>query len=180
MDLVLACCGLVILWPFMLIIAGVIKCTSKGPALFAQGRVGREEGVFMCLKFRTMAAGSPNVASHEASSVWITPVGRFLRRWKLDELPQLFNVVLGQMSLVGPRPCLPSQVSLILERRQRNVFSVRPGITGLAQIANIDMSQPARLAEVDAFYVRNHSSLGDIRIMISTVVGSGFGDAAEK
>lgn len=179
-DLLLACLGLILTWPIMIIIAVAVRSTSEGPAIFLQDRVGRGEVLFTCLKFRTMAEGSPNIASHDASSAWITPVGQFLRRTKLDELPQLLNVVLGDMSIVGPRPCLPSQEGLIMERRQRGVFSVRPGITGLAQVAGIDMSEPVRLAEADASYVKTQTLLGDVKLMIMTIVGSGGGDAVRK
>lgn len=164
----------------MVIIAVAVRSTSDGPAIFSQDRLGRGEVVFTCLKFRTMAAGSPNIASHDASSAWITPIGRFLRRSKLDELPQLLNVLLGHMSIVGPRPCLPSQQDLITERRQRGVFSARPGITGLAQVAGVDMSEPVRLADIDASYIKTQSLLGDLRLMILTIVGSGDGDAVRK
>jgi O-antigen biosynthesis protein WbqP len=179
-DLVLSGLGLLVAWPFMIVIAVAIRLTSKGPAIFVQDRVGLNEAVFKCLKFRTMVTGSPNIASHDASTSWITPVGKFLRRTKLDELPQLINVLLGQMSIVGPRPCLPSQTELIGQRRARGVFSLRPGITGPAQIAGIDMSDPVRLAKADAEYVQDHSLAGDLRIMILTVVGSGGGDAVAR
>lgn len=179
-DLLLACLGLILTWPIMIITAVAVRSTSEGPAIFLQDRVGRGEVLFTCFKFRTMAEGSPNIASHDASSAWITPVGRFLRRTKLDELPQLLNVVLGDMSIVGPRPCLPSQEELILERRRRGVFSVRPGITGLAQVAGVDMSEPVRLADADASYIMTQTLSGDFRLMILTIVGSGGGDAVRK
>lgn len=179
-DFVLAALGLSVAWPIIILIAIAIRMTSKGPAIFVQERVGRNEVVFRCLKFRTMAAGSPNIASHEASGAWITPVGRFLRRTKLDELPQLINVIGGQMSLVGPRPCLPSQAKLIEERRARQVFSIRPGITGAAQVAGIDMSDPVRLANADARYVEGRTFAGDFALLVKTVLGSGSGDAVAK
>lgn len=179
-DILLASLGLLLAWPFMIAIAIAIKATSRGPAIFVQERVGRNEVAFKCLKFRTMADGSPNIASHNAASDWITPVGRFLRKTKLDELPQLINVLLGEMSLVGPRPCLPNQLELIEERRRRGVFLVRPGITGVAQVAGIDMSNPVILAEADAGYTKTWTLAGDFRLMILTVLGSGSGDAVNK
>lgn len=179
-DLFLSSLGILLTWPVMLAVAIAIKCTSDGPAIFVQERVGRHEINFKCLKFRTMATGSPNVGSHAASSDWITPLGKFLRRTKLDELPQLINVLFGQMSLVGPRPCLPSQGELIAERRRRGVFSVRPGITGAAQVAGIDMSQPGRLAKADADYIENANFIGDLRLLIKTVLGAGGGDAVSR
>jgi O-antigen biosynthesis protein WbqP len=107
-------------------------------------------------------------------------LGRRLRAFKLDELPQLFNVVRGDMSLVGPRPCLPSQADVIAARRRRDVFSIRPGITGLAQLASVDMSTPDRLAEIDGRYVANRTLLGDLLIIARTVTGGGAGDAANR
>ena len=179
-DFILATLGLGIAWPVIILIAIAIKMTSEGPAIFIQERVGRNERIFRCLKFRTMVSGSPNIASHEASGSWITPLGKFLRRTKLDELPQLVNVVLGQMSLVGPRPCLPSQLELIVERRARAVFSARPGITGAAQVAGIDMSDPIRLAKVDADYVEGMTFVGDLTLLVKTVIGAGPADAVKK
>jgi len=127
-----------------------------------------------------MAAGSPNVGSHDAASSWITPLGKKLRAYKLDELPQLVNVVRGEMSFVGPRPCLPTQSDVIAARRKHDVFSVRPGITGLAQLQGIDMSTPEALAEADARYIRNAGFWQDIVLVINTVAGKGTGDAAAK
>lgn len=179
-DLAASAILLLVALPFMLVIALIIKRNSEGPAIFAQTRVGRDETTFLCLKFRTMAQGTPNVSSHQASHAWITSVGAVLRRFKLDELPQLWNVIRGEMSLVGPRPCLPVQKELIAERRKRGVFNIRPGITGSAQLAGIDMSEPVRLAIADSEYVRNRSFLGDITILLRTAAGKGSGDAAKS
>lgn len=118
--------------------------------------------------------------SHEVAENWITPIGRRLRSAKLDELPQLFNVLRGEMSLVGPRPCLPVQTEVIAARRARNVFRVRPGITGIAQLASIDMSTPEKLARADSEYVENRSFSGDLRIIVATMIGGGSGDAARR
>ncbi|MCJ7993711.1 sugar transferase [Rhizobium cremeum] len=179
-DFSAALVGLILTSPVMAVIAIVVRATSPGPALFIQTRVGRNEVPFRCYKFRTMATGTPDVASHHASTAWITPVGGWLRAYKLDELPQLLNVVLGEMSLVGPRPCLPSQAEMISERRKQGVFSARPGITGSAQLAGIDMSEPARLAEADRQYIERQSFTGDLAILIATALGRGAGDAARK
>jgi O-antigen biosynthesis protein WbqP len=180
MDFLAAILGLLLAFPFMVIIAIVIRCTSPGPAFFVQTRVGLHERPFKCLKFRTMAFGTPDVASHDASTSWITPLGKRLRLYKLDELPQLINVLKGDMSLVGPRPCLPTQSAVVFERRQQNVFAVRPGITGVAQLAGIDMSEPARLALADRKYVDTRSIRGDVLIILRTIYGGGRGDAASK
>jgi O-antigen biosynthesis protein WbqP len=176
-DIVAAVCGIVLLSPVMLVIAFWIRSTSPGGALFAQMRIGRFERPFRCYKFRTMTAGAPVASTHEVPSAWVTPVGRFLRARKLDELPQLWSVLKGEMSLVGPRPCLPSQHDLIAARRARGVFNIRPGITGLAQLQNIDMSKPERLAEADAVYVATRSFWLDATLLLRTVFQqAGAGD----
>jgi lipopolysaccharide/colanic/teichoic acid biosynthesis glycosyltransferase len=127
-----------------------------------------------------MHLATPSVGTHLADAAAITRLGHFLRRTKLDELPQLWNVFKGEMSLVGPRPCLPNQKDLIAELSARNIFSTRPGITGLAQIQGIDMSTPKLLAETDAKMIES-LSLGDYFFYIwKTVIGSGFGDRVRQ
>ena len=176
-DLLISILGLIFLAPVMLIIAWRVARSSPGGALFVQARVGRSEQLFDCYKFRTMAQGAPVAGSHEVSGNWITPIGRRLRSLKLDELPQLFNVLRGDMSLVGPRPCLPNQAEVIAARRAREVFDIRPGITGIAQLASIDMSTPDKLAEADRRYMESRTFLGDLRIIAATMLGGGSGDA---
>jgi O-antigen biosynthesis protein WbqP len=156
----------------------VIRLGSKGSPIFSQTRVGRHERPFQCLKLRTMFQGTGDKPSHAVSEQQITPIGRVLRKLKLDELPQLWNVLAGDLSLVGPRPCLPSQHELIAARRAGNVFSVRPGITGLAQVHKIDMSNPERLARIDIDYVNSQSLWGDIKILLATFKGVGHDPAA--
>ena len=124
--------------------------------------------------------GTPDRPSHEMGSAHITRLGGALRRTKLDELPQLLNIVRGEMSFVGPRPCLPSQTDLIELRRKNNVLSLRPGITGMAQVRGIDMSEPARLAAVDAEYIDRQSIGTDLSLIWKTVFGAGRGDAARQ
>lgn len=179
-DFVVAALGLVLLMPVMLFIAYLVSRSSPGGALFVQARVGRFEKLFDCYKFRTMAHGAPVAGSHEVSANWVTPIGKRLRSLKLDELPQLFNVLRGDMSLVGPRPCLPNQTEVIAARRALNVFAIRPGITGSAQLASIDMSTPEKLAEADCRYMRERSFFGDIRIIAATAAGGGGGDALKS
>jgi len=164
----------------MLIIAGLVSRSSPGGAMFVQSRVGKSEKLFRCYKFRTMAHGAPVAGSHEVSGSWVTPIGRRLRSLKLDELPQLFNVLRGDMSLVGPRPCLPNQAEVIAARRARNVFEIRPGITGIAQLASIDMSTPEQLADADRRYIDTRTFLGDLRIIAATLIGGGSGDAVVR
>lgn len=127
-----------------------------------------------------MRVGTASVATHLASTAAITPFGHFLRRTKLDELPQLWNVLKGEMSLVGPRPCLPTQTELIDEREKRQVFKLRPGITGLAQINNIDMSTPELLAETDAKMLQNLSLLNYFSYISQTLLGKGQGDKIRR
>lgn len=178
-DVVLAALGLVLLAPLMVILyaAGLV---DTGSPLFIQERVGRYQRPFRLVKFRTMRPGTPQVATHFAAADAVTPWGAFLRRTKLDELPQLWNVLKGEMSLVGPRPCLPNQSELIAERARRGVFAVRPGITGLAQIQGIDMSTPTLLAETDARMIAR-LGVGDyLRYLVLTALGKGAGDRVRK
>ena len=161
--------GLFFLAPIMIIIALLIKLSSTGPALFKQERVGIKGTTFTCLKFRTMYLGTENRPTHEVKGAAITKIGHVLRGTKLDELPQLINVLMGDMALVGPRPCLPSQDELIKARQKYGALKVTPGITGLAQINNIDMSEPVRLARIDGFYANNRSFCGDLMILATTI-----------
>lgn len=166
---------LLLLWPILLIVIAAIRLESRGPAVFKQMRVGKDGRAFTCYKFRTMFTGTGDVPTHQVSASAITPLGGYLRRLKLDELPQLFNVLAGDMSLVGPRPCLPNQLELVEARKRRGVLDVRPGVTGLAQVRGIDMSNAERLAEVDAEYVRSQTFRGDLKLIWATVRGHGVG-----
>ncbi|WP_416362076.1 sugar transferase [Immundisolibacter sp.] len=149
---------------------------DTGAPLFRQQRVGRHQRPFVLVKFRTMRPGTASVATHLADAAAITPFGRFLRRSKLDELPQLWNVLKGDMSLVGPRPCLPNQQELIEERAARGVFAARPGITGLALISGIDMSTPRLLAETDARMLQDLGLRAYFSYIFKTLAGAGRGD----
>jgi O-antigen biosynthesis protein WbqP len=175
-DLSAALLGLIFAAPVIAVLAVLVRRESDGPAIFSQERVGLDGRLFRCYKLRTMTVNAPNVPTHHAQSAHITKLGRLLRRSKLDELPQLWNIVRGEMSFVGPRPCLPSQAELIKERQQRGVLTLLPGITGLAQVNDIDMSDPVRLAEKDAEYLATQSFLGDLQLIYRTVferAGSG-------
>jgi O-antigen biosynthesis protein WbqP len=176
LDVSAALVGLILGAPLILAAGVAIKATSPGPVIFSQERVGLRERRFVCYKLRTMYEATPHLASHEVSVSAVTPVGAFLRRTKLDELPQLVNVLRGEMSLVGPRPCLPAQTELIEARRAAGVYALRPGITGVAQVKGVDMSEPATLAALDATYLTSGGLLTDLRILILTVVGHGSGD----
>ncbi len=163
-------------WWALLIVWALVKFTSPGPGLFVQKRVGRKGCSFKLYKFRTMAMGTKQAGTHEVSAASITPIGAFLRRTKLDELPQVVNILKGELSLIGPRPCLPLQEELVAERRARGVLDIRPGISGLAQTEGIDMSDPVRLAKRDSDYIGLQSILLDIKLILATATGSGRGD----
>ena len=175
LDALLAATGLVVLMPLVLILM-VIGLLDTGLPLFLQVRVGLRQQPFTLWKFRTMRRGTASVATHLADASAVTPFGRFLRRTKLDELPQLWNVLRGEMSFVGPRPCLLNQKELIAERAERGVFTVRPGITGLAQVRGIDMSTPRLLAETDAQMIKTLSFFNYFKYILLTFMGNGAGD----
>jgi O-antigen biosynthesis protein WbqP len=166
---------LVFFWPILLIIIIAIRLQSPGSAIFTQVRVGKDGRLFTCYKLRTMFSGTANLPTHQVQASAVTALGEHLRRFKIDELPQLWNVLIGDMSLVGPRPCLPSQIELVEARRRLGVLEMRPGITGLAQVSGVDMSDGNRLAEIDARYVRAQSLLGDLRLIWATLRGQGVG-----
>ncbi len=174
-DIVFALGGLIILSPVFVILT-LLGFFDTGSPFFLQKRVGRNRVPFTLIKFRTMKKDVESVATHLVSPNSVTLYGRFLRRIKLDELPQLINVLSGKMSLVGPRPCLLNQHELINERTKLDVFKVRPGITGLAQINNIDMSDPVKLAKIDHQMNSSYSVGLYIFCIVNTVLGRGQGD----
>lgn len=174
-DVVFSLAGLVVGLP-VLVVLYVIGLFDTGSPLFFQQRVGRHQKPFTLVKFRTMKVDTASVASHLASTSSITKFGTFLRRTKLDELPQLWNVLKGEMSLVGPRPGLFNQEELTAERDALGVFAVRPGITGLAQVSDIDMSTPKLLAETDAKMIDSLCVKDYFKYIFMTVLGKGAGD----
>jgi O-antigen biosynthesis protein WbqP len=178
-DFLFSFIGLVILSPILIVLM-IIGYFDTGSPIFRQERVGKGKQPFSLMKFRSMHVNAPSVATHLANASSITPFGSFLRKSKLDELPQLWNVFIGDMSLVGPRPNLFNQEELINERDSRGVYSVRPGITGLAQINKIDMSTPQLLAETDAKMIQELNTLGYFKYILLTVFGKGFGDRIKK
>ncbi|GAB56988.1 sugar transferase [Glaciecola punicea ACAM 611] len=175
LDIAVAFLGLLILLPVMLILY-VIGLFDTGSPIFSQARVGLHKKEFTLYKFRTMNVNTASMASHLADANAITKFGRFLRKTKLDELPQLYNVIKGEMSLVGPRPGLFNQTELTQARDEHLVYKVRPGITGLAQINQIDMSTPNKLAEVDGEMIRMMSIRNYFKYIFLTAVGKGSGD----
>lgn len=157
--------------------AFLIWLDDRASPLFVQVRLGRDERPFRLVKLRTMRVGTGDRPSHEAGRQNITPVGALLRRTKLDELPQLWNVLRGDMSFVGPRPGLPSQTELADSRRLHGVHRILPGITGVSQVRGLDMSTPQNLAETDALYLRDWSLNRDLKLLMHTALGGGRGDA---
>ena len=178
-DVAVSLLGLFILSPVLMIIF-FIGIFDTGAPFFLQVRVGLKQKPFILFKFRTMKMDTASMGSHLVDPAMITYFGKFLRRAKLDELPQLWNVLKGDMSLVGPRPCLLNQTDVIKERSILGVFDFKPGITGLAQINKIDMSQPKRLAEADAEMLKDLTIRYILRIIINTLIGKGFGDAVKR
>jgi O-antigen biosynthesis protein WbqP len=175
LDFSFSLLGLVLGLPVLLVIY-LVGLFDTGSPVFKQERVGRNKNPFILVKFRTMSVDTVSVASHLASTASITKMGGFLRKTKLDELPQLWNVLKGEMSLVGPRPGLFNQEELTKAREDECVFSVRPGITGLAQVSNIDMSTPELLAKTDARMISEMSLNNYFKYIFQTVLGAGAGD----
>ncbi len=178
LDFVCSLLGVVLLSPLLVVLALLVKCTSPGPVLFRQKRVGRNKTYFEILKFRSMRADTPrDVPTHllQNAENAITPVGRFLRKTSLDELPQLFNILLGQMSVVGPRPALWNQDDLIAERDKYGVNALTPGLTGWAQVNGRDELPIPVKAELDGYYAA-HISFGlDVKIFFRTIANVLFG-----
>lgn len=178
-DMLFSFIGIFILSPIILLLL-LIGLFDTGSPLFRQERVGIYKKPFNLLKFRSMHINTQAVATHLVQLSSITKWGSFLRKSKLDELPQLINVLIGDMSFVGPRPNLFNQEELIWQRESRGVYSARPGITGLAQINKIDMSTPQLLAETDAKMIQALDTLGYLKYIFLTVFGKGFGDRIRK
>ena len=175
LDIFISIFGLLFLSPLLIIIC-ICGCFDTGSPLFSQKRIGRYKTHFTLVKFRSMHKDSPSVASHLVNTATISSFGYFLRKTKLDELPQLINVIKGEMSLVGPRPGLPNQPDLTEIREEYGVYSVRPGITGLAQVSGIDMSTPELLAQTDAKMISQMSVLNYFKYILLTILGKGGGD----
>ncbi|MDP3791570.1 MAG: sugar transferase [Candidatus Omnitrophota bacterium] len=173
-DFIMAGFLLVILSIPMLIIGLVIKLTSKGPALYWSDRVGIDNKIFKMPKFRTMRLGAPTVATHlfQNPDNYITPFGEFLRKFSLDELPQLFNIISGDMTFVGPRPALFNQYDLIELRTKKNIHKLSPGVTGWAQVNGRDSLPIPVKVEFDEYYLKNKSLLLDGKILVMTIIKS--------
>ncbi|MBB1558665.1 sugar transferase [Candidatus Saccharibacteria bacterium] len=171
-DVSIALAALVILGLPMLLVAAAIRLTSKGPALFRQKRFGKDKQLFTVYKFRTMSTKAPkNMPTNSFTNAdsYITPLGGVLRKLSIDELPQLLNVIKGEMSIVGPRPVIKTEKKLINLRQKYQANSVKPGITGWAQVNGRDDLDDQRKAEMDGEYVQQLSFLTDVKIMIKTI-----------
>lgn len=175
LDVILSFLGIVLSLPLFLIIF-TIGLIDTGYPIFIQTRLGKNKIPFKLIKFRTMKLGTKEVATHLTSIENITNFGKFLRKTKLDELPQLINVFKGDMSFVGPRPNLENQKELIKYRENLGIYSVSPGITGLAQIKKIDMSDPKLLAKTDYVMIKNLTFFNYTKYILKTMMGSGMGD----
>jgi O-antigen biosynthesis protein WbqP len=175
LDMFFSLLGLVCGSP-LLVLLTLVGYFDTGSAIFRQERVGKHQKPFTLVKFRTMAVNTESVATHLVSSASITRFGQFLRKTKFDELPQLWNVLKGDMSLVGPRPGLFNQEELTSERAKRGIYKAKPGITGLAQVNQIDMSTPKLLAETDQKMLQSLTLADYFRYILMTVVGKGSGD----
>jgi len=179
LDIIFSLVGIICSLPLMLLIFILGYFDNRSP-LFFQQRVGKNQKLFTLVKFRTMAVHTHSAGTHLVDASSITRFGRFMRKSKFDELPQLFNVMLGQMSLVGPRPCLANQTELVKERAKRGVFDVLPGITGLAQIYHVDMSTPRKLARYDQITIKRLNPGLYGKLIIATALGKGRGDRVRK
>lgn len=170
LDITLSFIAIIIFAVPMIVTSIVIKITSKGPILFTQKRVGKNGEYFDIYKFRSMFIETPNVSTEDLGdpTSYITPVGKFIRKTSIDELPQLFNIIKGDMSIVGPRPALYNQYELIEMRDNVNVNSVRPGLTGYAQVMGRDFISDKEKVDYDQYYVDNRSVMLDIKIIWMT------------
>ena len=186
-DIFASAISLLLLSVFLLIIALAIKIDSKGPVLFKQKRVGKNKALFLIIKFRSMYVGtSPDSPTHQLSNPanHITKVGRFIRKTSLDELPQLLNILMGQMSFVGPRPALWNQYDLVTERDKYDANKVKPGLTGLAQISGRDELDIVNKAKLDGLYIKKRGLFYDLWLIIKTVfkviTHEGFAEGGDK
>ncbi|MDC0080046.1 sugar transferase [Pseudomonadota bacterium] len=160
--------GMLIVLPFLFLAALAIIIEDGLPIFFIQQRIGKDRRVFKIFKIRTLKTSTPHRGTHEVDKKYQLISGNWIRRVKLDEFPQLINVLKGDINLIGPRPGLPSQTELIKERFENKIFKVKPGITGLAQVMGYDMSDPAKLAEVDKIYIDSKSLQLDFLILSAT------------
>jgi len=168
-DCIAASGTLLLLSPLLLVVAAAIRLEDKGPALFRQRRVGRDGRGFTLFKFRSMPVATPDVPSTAAGALKVTRIGRWIRRMNVDELPQLINVLRGEMSLIGPRPALPAQAALLELRRGAGILRARPGLTGLAQVNAYDGMPETEKVRWEGEYISSITFFGDVRIVLATL-----------
>ncbi len=168
-DIITALLILVVFFPIWLIVAVLIKFNDGGPIIFKQTRIGKDGKEFLFMKFRSMPVNTPNVVSTNTNVLKVTPIGKVIRRTNIDEIPQFINVLKGDMSLIGPRPSLPSQKSLIQMRIENGSIKVRPGLTGWAQVNAYDYMPEEEKAKFDGEYYKNFGILMDLKIILGTI-----------
>lgn len=168
-DICASFCTLIILSPILIIVAIIIKRQDGGPVLFIQDRIGKKAQAFKIYKFRSMPVNTANVESSETEKIKITTFGKFIRRTNLDELPQLLNILKGDMSLIGPRPCIISQEKLINMRLNKGVYTCKPGLTGLAQVNSYNKMPDEIKVDFDMKYAANITFIGDLKILFQTL-----------
>lgn len=169
-DVLLAIILMIVIMPVYILIGIIIYLQDGGSPIFKQIRVGEKGETFQFFKFRSMPLNSPNVGSHEKEKLKITPFGTFIRRTNLDELPQFYNVLKGDMSFIGPRPCIPNQTYLVKLRYENGSFNCKPGLTGWAQVNSFDGMTEIEKAKFDQEYIENLSFKRDFLILLKTVV----------
>ena len=162
--------GFILFSPFVFLAALGLLLEDGLPVLFVQDRIGQNKKIFKIIKIRTLKTSTPQIGTHELKPIYRLKVGAIIRKIKLDEFPQLLNVIKGDINLVGPRPGLPNQELLLGFRSEREVFNIKPGITGLAQVMGYDMSNPKKLSEIDELYVQNKSLKMDALILLATFI----------
>ena len=162
--------GLLVILPFLFVAAIAIIIEDGIPVLFIQERIGKNKAIFKIIKMRTLKIETPNIATHQLENEYMLKCGTLIRKIKLDEFPQLINVLKGDINLIGPRPGLISQIDLIENRDAKDIYEIKPGITGLSQVLGYDMSDPVKLAEIDKLYIMKKSFHIDFLILISTFI----------
>lgn len=162
--------GLLIISPFLFFAAIAIIIEDGMPILFIQERIGKNQSIFNIIKIRTLKIGAPNIGTHQLENEYKLKCGKLIRKIKLDEFPQLINVLKGDINLIGPRPGLVSQIDLTQNRNAKGIYEIKPGITGLSQVLGYDMSDSAKLAEIDKIYIHKQSLYVDFLILICTFI----------
>jgi len=179
-DIILSMVGIILATPVIFIIYCFSLIHMGRPVIFKQQRLGKNKKPFVLYKFRTMNLSTPCISTHMIGESSINRYGKVLRKYKLDEIPQLLNVLKGNMSFVGPRPNLPNQNSLIYHRDKLNVYCVLPGITGLSQVSGVDMENPEKLADLDCEMINNFNLKNYLKYILFTILGKGRGDKVNK